>query len=65
MSPTFPRDDRPHLRPGPSEPGTLLEQLRAMAIYFALPDRIRERYDDQGWQRARRAAVPHAREVKP
>ncbi len=64
MSLAYPRNDRPHLRPGPSEPGTLLEQLRAVGIFYALPDRIRERDPDQGWQRARRAAIPHAREVR-
>lgn len=65
MSPAYLRDDQPHLRPGPTQPGTLLEQLRAVGIFYALPPRIRGREADGGWQRARRAAMPHTRRPTP
>jgi hypothetical protein len=52
-------DPRPHLQPSPDQPGTLLEQIAAVALYLAEPMRARNR--DTAWQYARWRAMPHSR----
>lgn len=54
-----PRQPLAPIRPHPTEPGTLREQLDAIALYLADPTR---RHDPAGaWQMARRLVLDHAR----
>jgi len=46
-------------RPTPEQPGTLAEQLEAIALYLANPTRRHDRA--AAWELARRLAIPHAR----
>ncbi len=47
--------------PTADQPGSLFEQLTAVAAYLSLPDF--ERSDPRTWERIRRARLPHARQA--
>ena len=47
--------------PSPPQPGSLAEQLAAIALYLRLPIEHRKRFRAAAWQAAREAAIPHAR----
>ena len=46
--------------PDPDQPGTLLQQLDAIALSIALGEQTGTSAAQQ-WQRARQAVIPHAR----
>ncbi len=50
-------------RPGPSQVGTLGEELAAIAGYFQIDDATRQADRDAAWQAARWAVMPHVRAV--
>jgi hypothetical protein len=50
-------------RPSPGQPGSISETLRNFAIYFATPDHVRRADPAAAWERARRLAMPHARQA--
>lgn len=46
-------------RPGPHQPGTLLQQFEAIDLFLSNPFRRIDR--EAAWHLARRLAIPHAR----
>lgn len=50
-------------RPARNEPGTLIEQLRAIEYYLGLPEEIRRADRSGSWAAARWQTMPHSREV--
>lgn len=59
MEPTQQLPARPHR----DEPGTVQEQLAALAYYFRLDPAERRRDPDGCWAAARWATMPHVRRV--
>ena len=47
------------VRPSPGQPGTLLQQLDALALFWATP--WRHAHPNHAWLLARRLAIPGAR----
>lgn len=54
--------DPPHRqpRPSPDQPGSLRQQIAAIAAYLRLPNYYRRIDPADAWEFARRAVMPHA-----
>jgi len=50
-------------RPHPDEPGTLRQQLAAIAFYLTIPREQRQADRATCWQAARWKTIPHARRI--